>query len=211
MFSGIIEQIGTIARCINIPSSNPSSSANHGVRATIHCQPQRWINVEGAPPLTLGESIAVDGVCLTVIEWLSDGFIVELSPETLQIAKPFLTDSSPVNLERALRYGQLVGGHLVSGHVDGVGEVVAIRRAQDFCEYVFRVPEKLAKAIVSKGCLAINGCSLTVNAISGDLCTMMMIPHTLAHTNIGNLKVGSPINLETDLMAKYLAKLYAPN
>lgn len=215
MFSGIIEQTGRVNWMSAIPSGK-----DIGLRMKVLCNPLGWSGVDGVVASTmLGESIAVDGVCLTVIDWHDDGFLTDLSPETLLVAKPFFDDDhSPiaeVNLERALRYGQLVGGHLVSGHVEGMGELIDIHRTEAFCNLRFRIPTGISayleKAVVPKGCIAINGVSLTINAVDKLEFTVMIIPHTLKATNLQALKVGDRVNLESDLMAKYVIKHFSAN
>ena len=210
MFSGIIQQLGEIKllTTINNTENKKKKSAkkiNYGVRSFIKC------SLKIFPRLKIGESIAVDGVCLTVIKIANNGFAVEVSPETINVCKENLFEQKNiVNLERAMRYGDVVGGHLVSGHIDGVGEVKKINlvgeNKNSFTEITFKSPKKLITYLVEKGCIAINGVSLTVNYVRGDKFTVMLIPHTLKITNLGLLKVGDLINLEVDLMAKYFLK-----
>lgn len=191
MFSGIIQAQGQIQLLRKIGKS--------GLRVLIKCDIKKF------PKLTIGESIAVDGVCLTVIKFSKDGFEFEVSPETIAICKGNLfSENNTVNLERAMRYGDVVGGHLVSGHVDAVGEVAKIINGNEFCEMCFKTPKTFTKYLVNKGCVAVNGVSLTVNLVKGNSFTVMLIPHTLTETNLGELKVGSKINLESDLLARYV-------
>ncbi len=163
-------------------------------------------------PLALGESIAVDGVCLSVDAITAGGFEVDASAETL--ARTTLGRLSPgavLHLERSLRAGSLIGGHLVTGHVDGVGALVSRTPVGEAVAMVFRLPPELARFVAQKGSIAVDGVSLTVNAVTGtrgetDL-HVMIIPHTLAKTKLGALGPGDPVNLEVDLVARYVARL----
>jgi riboflavin synthase len=156
----------------------------------------------------LGDSIAVNGVCLTVVELPGDGFIADVSIETLNFttAGQWKT-ATPVNLERALTPSTRLGGHLVSGHVDGVGEVV--ERHQDARSERFRIkaPAELARYIAHKGSISVDGTSLTVNAVSGDEFELNIVPHTLVHTVFGTYQAGTKVNLEVDVIARYLERL----
>lgn len=160
----------------------------------------------------IGASIACSGVCLTVIDRGNDDgiswFMVQASDETL--SKTTLGEwkqGSVVNFERALKMGDEMGGHIVSGHVDGVGEVVSITPENESKRYVFKVPEYLKKYIASKGSVAIDGVSLTVNEVEGDNFGVNIIPHTQDVTTFGSYKVGDKINLEIDMLARYIARM----
>ena len=161
--------------------------------------------------IDLGASIACDGVCLTVValgQAPRNWFDVEISAES--VSKTNIGGWSVgkrLNLERALKVGDELGGHIVSGHVDGVAEIVAIRDEGDSTRMTFRAPEALARFIAPKGSVALNGTSLTVNEVDGDRFGVMMIPHTLAVTTWGAAKAGNRVNLEVDLMARYVARL----
>jgi riboflavin synthase len=158
--------------------------------------------------IELGASIASDGVCLTVIALGDDWYDVEISAET--VSKTNLGDwreGRPVNLERALKVGDELGGHIVSGHVDGVAEIVAMKDEGDSTRFTFKAPESLAKFIASKGSVALNGTSLTVNEVDGCDFGVNIIPHTKEVTTWGHAKVGDKINLEIDTLARYVARL----
>lgn len=158
--------------------------------------------------IELGASIASDGVCLTVIALGGDWYDVEISAET--VSKTNLGDWSegrPVNLERALKVGDELGGHIVSGHVDGVAEIVAMKDEGDSTRFTFKAPESLAKFIAPKGSVALNGTSLTVNEVNGCDFGVNIIPHTKEVTTWGHAKVGDKINLEIDTLARYVARL----
>jgi len=156
----------------------------------------------------MGASIASDGVCLTVIEKGADWYDVEISAET--VSKTNLSDwavGRHVNLERALKVGDELGGHIVSGHVDGVAEVVAMVDEGDSTRVTLRAPAELAKYIAPKGSVALNGTSLTVNEVDGCDFGINFIPHTKENTTWGRVKVGDRINLEIDTLARYVARL----
>ncbi|MGR3636621.1 MAG: riboflavin synthase [Shimia sp.] len=158
--------------------------------------------------IDLGASIASDGVCLTVVELGRDWYDVEISAET--VSKTNLgswTEGKAVNLERALKVGDELGGHIVSGHVDGVAELVATQDEGDSTRFTFRAPEALAKFIAPKGSVALNGTSLTVNEVDGCEFGINIIPHTKEVTTWGAAKVGDAINLEIDTLARYVARL----
>jgi len=158
--------------------------------------------------IELGASIASDGVCLTVIALGDDWYDVEISAET--VSKTNLgdwTEGRPVNLERALKVGDELGGHIVSGHVDGVAEIVAMKDEGDSTRFTFKAPESLAKFIAPKGSVALNGTSLTVNEVDGCDFGVNIIPHTKEVTTWGHAKVGDKINLEIDTLARYVARL----
>lgn len=158
--------------------------------------------------IDLGASIASDGVCLTVIEIGPDWYDVEISAET--VSKTNLGDwevGKRVNLERALKVGDELGGHIVSGHVDGVADIVAMSDEGDSTRVTLRAPEALAKFIAPKGSVALNGTSLTVNEVNGCDFGINFIPHTKDATTWGAAKVGDRVNLEIDTLARYVARL----
>ncbi|WP_417726028.1 riboflavin synthase [Roseovarius sp.] len=158
--------------------------------------------------IEIGASIACDGVCLTVVTLGSDCFDVDISAETL--SKTNLsgwTVDRRVNLERALRVGDELGGHIVSGHVDGLAEVVEMRDEGDSTRVTLRAPQALARFIAPKGSVALNGTSLTVNEVSGRDFGINFIPHTKAVTTWGDVAVGDMVNLEIDTLARYVARL----
>ncbi|MCP9481331.1 riboflavin synthase [Shimia sp. CNT1-13L.2] len=158
--------------------------------------------------IDMGASIASDGVCLTVIELGDDWYDVEISAET--VSKTNLGDwevGKRLNLERALKVGDELGGHIVSGHVDGVAEIIAMQDEGDSTRVTLRAPEALAKFIAPKGSVALNGTSLTVNEVEGCDFGINFIPHTKEATTWGDAKVGDRINLEIDTLARYVARL----
>lgn len=166
----------------------------------------------GEEPLELGESIAVDGACLSVVEALEAGFAVEASAETLaRTTLGALAIGSSVNLERALRAGDRLGGHMVSGHVDGVAVLAERRPVGDALGLAFTLPPALARFVAEKGSIAINGVSMTINAVRGPRFEVMVIPITRRATNLGALADGAAVNVEVDLVARYVARLMAPS
>lgn len=199
MFSGIIADIGTISR---------AADRDGGLRLEIATRALDLGDVQ------TGDSIAVNGVCLTVIEHVADRFIVDVSRETLNCTEGLDAIGAPVNLEKALRLADRLGGHLVSGHVDGVGAVTGFSDLGESWKLDIRAPQALAKYIASKGSITINGVSLTVNQVKDDKSagcefSLNLIPHTLAMTNLKNLHAGSRVNLEVDLIARYVERMLA--
>ncbi len=157
-----------------------------------------------------GESIAVNGTCLTAREIHGRRFLVDVSPESLsRTGLGALKVGSRVNLERALRLSDRLGGHLVSGHVDALGRVEERQAAGDFTLFTFSLDEGLARYIIEKGSITINGVSLTVNSCRGNRFSVSIIPHTLVVTTLGDLKIGDQVNLEVDIIGKYVEKLLA--
>lgn len=193
MFTGIISDIGAVA-------------GRDGGRFAIRCG-------YPAESIAIGASIACDGACLTAIEVAAEAqggsvFRVDVSNETL--AKTALDEWRPgrgVNLERALRAGEELGGHLVAGHVDGVGRIVDMRADGDSRRFTIEAPADLARYIASKGSVALDGISLTINEVAGDRFGINVIPHTLTHTTLGARKPGDRVNLEVDLIARYVGRL----
>ncbi len=156
----------------------------------------------------LGDSIAVNGVCLTAVELGGDYFCADVSNETLsrttlKSAKP----GTPVNLELALTPSTRLGGHIVSGHVDGIGKVVEKQADARSIRFKFKAPDSLAKYIAEKGSICIDGISLTVNSVDGALFSVNIVPHTLQETTLGTTSVGGEVNLEVDLLARYMERL----
>lgn len=197
MFTGIIETLGHIAAL---------ERRGGDLRLTIACANSTGI---WADPLRLGESIAVSGVCLTVVAFDMEGFSADVSTETL--ARTTLGSKNigdAVNLERALLPTTRLGGHLVAGHIDGVGEVLAIADDARAQRWRFRAPVELMRFIAEKGSIAIDGTSLTVNAVGPDWFEVALIPHTIAHTTFASTGQGAPVNLEVDLIARYVARLH---
>jgi riboflavin synthase len=156
--------------------------------------------------VALGDSIAVNGVCLTVMNFDNNSFQVHVSKETLSCTVG-LDTKKPVNLEKAMRLADRLGGHLVSGHVDGVGQVVKFDRLGDCMLLVIRAPHAISRYIAAKGSIAVDGVSLTVNSIEVDTFSINLIPHTLEVTTLKQLGVGSRVNLEIDLIARYVERM----
>ncbi len=195
MFTGIITAIGRLA------SLRPLG--NGADMRLVIATP--WPDIATAP---LGASIACSGVCLTVVERDADSFTVEASAETL--SKTTLgawREGGRINLERALKMGDELGGHIVSGHVDGVGALISKRPENASLRLTFRAPAALARFIAAKGSIAIDGVSLTVNEVAGDTFGVNIIPHTAGATTLGALEAGDPVNLEIDMLARYVARL----
>jgi riboflavin synthase len=191
MFTGIITDIGTISEL----------TQEGDLRARIACGYETG-------GIDMGASIASDGVCLTVVDLGPDWYEVQVSRETVDMTN--LGDwakGKRVNLERALRVGDELGGHIVSGHVDGVAEVVAMNDEGDSTRVTLRAPQALAKFIAPKGSVALNGTSLTVNEVSGCEFGINFIPHTKLSTTWGNTAIGDRVNLEIDTLARYVARL----
>ena len=190
MFTGIVQQTAPI-----IAISRRAGGASMRVE-----------NPWGTPPGP-GESISADGSCLTVVSANEREISFDISEETLK--KTVFLQARPgtrVNLERSLKVGDDLSGHLVTGHVDGVGRVLDSKRAGAFGELSVRVPRELAVYLVAKGCVAVNGVSLTIASLEGDSFAAAVIPETLARTNLGRLKPGDPVNIETDLVGKHVVR-----
>ncbi|HEX4984838.1 MAG TPA: riboflavin synthase [Burkholderiales bacterium] len=158
----------------------------------------------------VGDSIACNGVCLTVTRKAGGGFSVDISQETLRVTAGFAAGEA-INLEKSLRLADRLGGHLVSGHVDGVGTVRSARDTDGNRELATAFPPELGRYFARKGSATVNGVSLTVNAVTADTFTVNLIPHTLAVTNLGQLREGSRVNLEVDLVARYVERMLGPH
>jgi riboflavin synthase len=191
MFTGIVEATGSIR------SSTPSEKGAHIELAA---------GALDMSDVRIGDSISVDGCCLTVVGKTAAGFLVDVSQETLDCTVGFEVGRA-VNLEKALRLSDRLGGHLVSGHVDGVGVVTRFERVGESWLLEVRVPSDLAKYVARKGSITISGVSLTVNHVEGDRFDVNLIPHTLEVTNLNALRAGARVNLEVDLVARYLERL----
>ncbi len=156
----------------------------------------------------LGDSIAVNGVCLTAVTLPGDGFVADVSGETLALTTlGTLKTGDAVNLEKALTPTTRLGGHLVSGHVDGVGEVLSRHNDARSVRFSIKAPDELAKYIAKKGSICVDGISLTVNEVNGAVFELNIVPHTLQETTMANFQVGKKVNLEVDLLARYLERL----
>ncbi len=192
MFTGLIEDVGTIREL------------RHGASSV-------QLTVATALPMdeiALGDSIAVNGICLTVIRHGSGVFVADVSPETLDCTNlGALAPGSQVNLERALQLSGRLGGHLVSGHVDDVATVVERRQDGNAVRFTFRLAAHTLRYVVAKGSITIDGISLTVNDVTEDTFSVAIIPHSLEQTTLKNVQVGGRVNIETDIIARYIEKL----
>lgn len=192
MFTGLVEEIGTVEGLIQLDDA---------VRIAVHAPK---VTADAAP----GDSIAVDGVCLTLVGNDGGVFTADVMRETLEHSR--LGSYAPgarVNLERALAAGQRMGGHIVQGHVDGVGEVVSRTPSAHWEVVRFTLPGRLERYVVEKGSIAVNGTSLTVSAVGEGFFEVSLIPTTLRETTAGGLAPGDPVNLEVDIVAKYVEKM----
>jgi len=195
MFTGIITDIGTVR----------AVSGNGDRRIDIATK-------QDLSDAAIGASIACAGVCLTVIEKGPDWFAVQASQETLdKTTAADWSEGTRLNLERALKMGDELGGHIVSGHVDGVGSVAAVTPVADSLKIEFDAPADLAPFIATKGSVTVDGVSLTVNAVDGRRFAVNIIPHTQQETTLGGLVAGRPVNLEIDVLARYVARLNEMN
>jgi len=193
MFTGLVEDMGTVAR-----ADRRSNALVLAVRPSAFAVSE----------LAIGDSVCHDGACLTVTETTRDTFAVLAGLETLErTTLGALRVGSKVNLERSLKVGDRLGGHWVTGHVDGTGELAARRDLGSNLVFVVRAAPTLLKYIVEKGSIAINGVSLTVNAVDAETFSVAIIPHTRDMTTLGALSIGDRVNLETDILAKHVEKL----
>jgi len=193
MFTGIIQAVGRIERL---------EARGGDLRIAIHAGKLPMADV------ALGDSIAVSGVCLTVVEKTAHGFQADVSGETLRLTVlGELAAGDPVNLEKALTLATRLGGHLVSGHVDGVGVVTARREDSRSVRFTVQAPDELARYIAMKGSICADGVSLTVNAVDGAAFELNIVPHTLTETTLAGWRPGRQVNLEVDLVARYLERL----
>lgn len=193
MFTGIVTDLGEVRRVVRDQGQDARFEVvTHYDLSTVD----------------IGASIAHNGVCLTVIEKGADSYVIQASDETL--SKTTLGDwreGARVNLERACKVGDELGGHIVSGHVDGVARVVSIRPENESLRFTFEAPVELAKFVAPKGSVALDGVSLTVNEVDGRLFGINVIPHTQAVTTFGRLREGDRVNMEIDMLARYVARL----
>ena len=194
MFTGLIEDVGRIAAL-----RLRNGSAVVTVRTKLPVE-----------KMAMGASVAVNGACLTVVKKLKNAFTVDVSPETLACTDlGALKPGSLVNLEQPMRLNERLGGHLVTGHVDGVGTVVMIEKQGEFTIFTFQVANELGRLLVSKGSVAVDGISLTVNQCRPRRFAVAIIPFTLEHTNLQGRRVGDKVNIETDLIGKYVHSFLA--
>lgn len=197
MFTGIVTDVGRVADV---------ASAEAGISAAIESR-------YPADGIAIGASIACAGVCLTVTACMPTNtggsrFAVDISPETLERSSlGRWTTGTRINLERSLTLGDELGGHIVTGHIDGLAELIERSDEGDMARFAFRAPPALSRFIAEKGSVALDGTSLTVNGVAGDIFTVMLIPHTLTVTTWGEAKPGDAVNLEVDMMARYVARL----
>jgi riboflavin synthase len=200
MFTGIVQEIGSLRRLE--PRTGDTAADQRDLRVEIsfsHIARER---------LALGDSISVDGVCLTVAGLGADSFFADVSGETLRVTTLGAKQAGArVNLEPALRAGDSLGGHWVSGHVDGIAEVLAVQRDARSLRVELEVPKDLARYIARKGSVTLDGVSLTVNDVAGARFAINLIPHTLEVTTLGALAAGARLNLEIDLLARYVERL----
>jgi len=197
MFTGIIEAIGKIKRV---------EQQQGDVRLTVST------NDLGLSDAQLGDSIAVNGVCLTAIELTAGQFVADVSNETLSATTMgAIKVGAAVNLECALQAQTRLGGHMVSGHVDGVGQIIERKADARSVRFTFAMPNELARYVAQKGSICIDGISLTVNTVGDASFSVNIVPHTLEMTNIGNRQVGDKVNLEVDVIARYLERLMMGN
>jgi riboflavin synthase len=194
MFTGLVESLGTVREIV---------FTGGGCRLMVEAP-------DIAAELAVGASVAVNGACLTVVACDARTCSFQLGPETLQRTNlGELRPGERVNLERALRLSDRLGGHLVQGHIDGVGRIAERRSEGEWVTVWFRCPPELAAQMVPKGSVAVDGVSLTVVEVGADCFSVALIPHTLAHTTLGFKGAGAAVNLETDLLAKYVWKCLA--
>ena len=198
MFSGIIAAVGRITELT--PRNDGTPTVSLSVDAGLL----------DLSDVAIGDSIACNGVCLTVVDRRDKRFCVDVSPETLSCTIG-LDAPGAINLEKALRLADRLGGHLVSGHVDGVGEVLRFDPVGDNRLLEIRAPQSLAKYIARKGSITVNGVSLTTNTVVGASFSINLIPHTLEATTLGSLQAGRKVNLEIDLIARYVERMLNPD
>lgn len=192
MFTGIVETVGTVL-----------DVTDDGARSRVTFRKEGF-----GDDLTHGESIAVDGVCLTVAEQTADAWVADVMRVTLETTT--LSDIAPgrkVNLERALRADARLGGHIMQGHVDGLARLVVRDSQPDWDDFTFELPDDLVRYVVHKGSIALNGVSLTVAMLEGNRATVSLIPTTLADTTLGTLTVGDHVNVEVDVLGKYVESM----
>ena len=190
MFTGIVEEVGIVSKI-----------TNNGMTVKA---------LRVLSDVKLGDSIAVNGTCLTTVSFSNSEFSVDLSPETMRrTSLSQLTEGSRVNLERALSASDRIGGHIVQGHVDATGRITSIKPDGDSIIFRVRVPKRLDKYIVEKGFVAVDGISLTVVKRGASSFTLAVIPYTLENTNLAVLSEGDQVNLEADILAKYVESLLA--
>ncbi|PRC95057.1 riboflavin synthase [Solimicrobium silvestre] len=199
MFTGIVAAVGTINTVTPL-----STQTDSGLRLSIDAGALAMSDV------ILGDSIAINGACMTVVSKTEQQFCIDISRESLNLTSG-LDQPGPVNLEKALTLADRIGGHLVSGHVDGLGTVTTFKQVNESFELVIAAPKNLAKYLAYKGSIVVNGVSLTVNRVQdlAECCefSINLIPHTLQVTTLKHLQVGAKVNLEIDLIARYVERM----
>ena len=206
MFTGIVAAVGTITSVTPLAESKGAAEDKAGVRLEIHAGGLALADV------ALGDSIALNGACMTVVQKTDSSFVVDVSRESLNCTVG-LAEPGEVNLEKALTLAERLGGHLVSGHVDGLGVVEKFEQVGESWELVVRAPQQLAKYLAYKGSIVVNGVSLTVNRVSdvtepaSCLFSINLIPHTIQVTTLKHLAPGKQVNLEVDLIARYVERM----
>ena len=198
MFTGIIEQIGTI---------NKISTKHQAMELSVLTKAKVIMN-----DIRLGDSISINGTCLTVTGFNQDSFTVDVMPETFRATTmSLLKNGSKVNLERSLAVGSRMGGHFVTGHVDGTGEITSIKSVDNAINYLIKLEPSLLQYCIFKGSIAIDGVSLTIFVVNETSVGIALIPHTVSNTTLGNKKVGDKVNIECDMLSKYVANLVRQN
>lgn len=201
MFTGLVEGLGVVR---SIRQEGP------GVELVI--QPPGGAVRDAADAVQVGESVAINGCCLTVVRAGGDGWSFQAGSETLSRTNlGELRSGDPVNLERSLPVNARIGGHFVQGHIDGVGRVNAIERDGEWVNMWFEVPERLTRQMVEKGSVAVDGVSLTLVCVEQRRFSVALIPHTLEITTLGKRAVGDSVNIETDILGKYIEKMLHPD
>ncbi len=192
MFTGIIEEIGHIKK---IATKNQAMELSIGATKILE-------------DVKLGDSIAINGVCLTVTDFSKDSFSVDVMPETFRATSmATLSVGSPLNLERALAIGDRLGGHFVTGHVDGVAKITQIMPIDNAVNYTLEMDSELIKHCIFRGSIAVDGISLTIFGVTDNNIQLSLIPHTVSHTILGSKKVGEKVNIECDMLSKHVANI----
>lgn len=196
MFTGIIEEIGAVKNIVKKGQTLELTIQANTILEDVH----------------LGDSISVNGVCLTVTQFTKNQFSVDVMPETFKASNlSKLTNNHKVNLERAMAANGRFGGHIVSGHIDGTGEILSVQTMENAVVYKIKIPSSYSKYCISKGSITIDGTSLTLFEVENEIVTVSLIPHTRSHTILGSKSVGDFVNIEFDLLSKYVEKMLGMN